>query len=339
MARVTSWQAQQKRMERAAAQRRRELATYAKQQAQWAEQQRAQFMADTFENQIDFLLSMHKDCGPVWPWHEIVGRAPPPAPVRRDQRERTAQAMAAAYSPTVMERVLGGDKKRRAEFAAAVEVARRGDDTEFAHHQAEHRAQLEAHQWEQQAAAAVLRGDLAAYRTILEHLSPFAELSESGMSVTIDLVRADLVMLACVVADAEIVPKQEHKLTATGKVSSKALATGRYWEIYQDYVCGCALRAAREVFALLPVPRVVVNVAFAGIDRSTGHHRYTTILAVSMPRDAALPLNYAALDPSDSMKNFDHRMKFKRGNPPEEVAPITAGESFIRTTPTARRGR
>lgn len=326
-------------MERAAAQRRRELAVYAKQQAQWAEQQRAQYLIDTFENQIDFLLSMHKDCGPIWPWDQIVGCAPPPAPIRLDHRERAAQAAAAAYAPSVMERMLGGEKKRRAELAMAVEVARQGDDAAFAQMQAEHHAQLEAYRWEQQAAAAVLRGDLAAYRTILEHLSPFAELSESGMSVTIDLVRADLVMLACVVADAEIVPKQEHKLTATGKVSSKALATGRYWEIYQDYVCGCALRAAREVFALLPVPRVVVNVAFAGIDRSTGHHRYTTILAASMPRETALQLNYAALDPSDSMKNFDHRMKFKRGNPPEEVAPITADESFIRTTPSTRRGR
>ena len=34
---------------------------------------------------------------------------------------------------------------------------------------------------------------------------------------------------------------------------------GRFHEIYQDYLCGCLLRVAREVFALFPVDTVLVT--------------------------------------------------------------------------------
>jgi hypothetical protein len=369
-------------MERAAARERRELAARSKEAARWEEQRRAEHEVKVFDNQVEFLLSMHKDCGPMWNWRAVSTRKPPapphptrmheeqvrawaaantpPEPTPRQDFEQRARAEASRYQPTLVEKVLGQDKKRLAEHEAAIAAAQRQDAhahayarAQYAQHmervaweiaqaqqrdahaygeaRAEHAREVERFQWELQAAAAILRNDLGAYRTVLQYLSPFAELIESGMEVSVTDLRLDVVVLQCVVEDDSIMPREEKRLTAAGKLTSKAMPANRYWAIYQDYVCGCALRAVREVFALLPVPRVVVNVSAARIDTATGRYSHPTILALSAQRDAVQRLFFETLDPSDSLVNFDHRMKFKKTSGFEPVEPIKADDAFITT--------
>lgn len=335
-----------------------------------------------YENQIDFLNSMHKDCGPEWDWSEVVRGQPPAAPVhlhafeaevrglaartmrpppqRSHVYEERARAELADYRASFFERLLGSDKKRLAQlehgilegqfldanaFSAAqaehstlvaryerdLAEAKRRDDEVSAAAQAEHAQLLARFNWEQQVGAGILRGDLRAYRAVIDHLSPFEELVESGMDVSVDVLRSDVAVLRCLVEDDSIVPKEKKELTAAGKLTSKKIAVGTYWSIYQDYVCGCALRAAREVFALLPLPRVVINVSIGAVDTATGHRVQNTILAVGISREIAKELRYESLDPSDSLSNFDHRMKFKKATGFEPVDPISADESFIST--------
>jgi hypothetical protein len=69
----------------------------------------------------------------------------------------------------------------------------------------------------------------------------------------------------------------------------------------------------------------------AGVDSSTGHDAYLTILAASIPREIAETHNFDALDASDSFTNFSHRMKFKKSSGFEVVDSISADESFITT--------
>ncbi|MBI5161247.1 MAG: DUF4236 domain-containing protein, partial [Micrococcales bacterium] len=127
------------------------------------------------------------------------------------------------------------------------------------------------------------------------------------------------------------VPKEELKLTAGGKVSNKDMPAGRYWALYQDHVCSCAMRMARETFAVLPVSRAIVNVRATRLDSSTGHPGSVTLLGVNFLRDVVGRLNLATIDPSDSMKNFPHRMKFKKTAGFEPVEPLTADEQWVAT--------
>ena len=77
--------------------------------------------------------------------------------------------------------------------------------------------------------------------------------------------------------------------------------------MYQDYVCSCALRVAREVLALLPVDMLIVTVNVTALQSSTGKEAETPVLSVAMPRQILERLDFARLDPSDSMENFKHR--------------------------------
>jgi len=327
----SGWAAAIKRAERDAARRRRELVAIAKQQAKWQEAERAQYEVLVYENQISFLLSMHKDCGPVWDWRAVLAASPPPPPQPTNLNEVRARHDAEAYVPGIWDKLMGGAERRKAELQQNIMHAQRADADAFARTYAEYTSQVEMHQWQQRAAHAVLSGDLAAYGSVVQYLSPFDELAEAGMAVQVDALRRDVAVLGCVVSDGSIVPAEQKKLTTAGKLSSKKLAAGTYWGYYQDYVCGCALRAAREIYALLPLPRVVVNVSIPAIDTSTGHNCMRTILAVSMPRERLLGLNFDTLDASDSMANFSHRMKFKKTAGFEAVEPIDADESFVST--------
>ena len=106
------------------------------------------------------------------------------------------------------------------------------------------------------------------------------------------------------------------------KLSVKKMPKTKYFGLYQDYVCGCAIRVAREVFALLPTDMVIVNVIGEILNTKTGYLEEVPILSVSIPKETLLKLNLEMLDPSDAMDNFVHNMKFmktKGFNPVERI--------------------
>ncbi len=86
----------------------------------------------------------------------------------------------------------------------------------------------------------------------------------------------------------------------------------RFNELYQDYVCSCALRVAREVFAYLPVTYVVVNATDTLFDSVTGHEGLDAVLSVVITPEKLAQLNLETIDPSDSMQNFHHHMRFTK---------------------------
>ena len=164
-------------------------------------------------------------------------------------------------------------------------------------------------EWEKMRSLAkrVLAGEAKAYGEALRELSAFGELSTLGSSIAFRVHDPKLIECELNVSGRDAIPTDVKSLTAAGKVSAKPMPTARFHEVYQDYVCGCALRAAREVLALLPVEMVIVTVNITALQSSTGKDAETPVLSVAMPRQIVERLDFARLDPSDSMENFTHR--------------------------------
>lgn len=153
----------------------------------------------------------------------------------------------------------------------------------------------------------VLAGDEQAYCEVLQELSTFGELSTLGSSIAFRVHHPKLIECELMVNGRDAIPAEVKSLTAAGKLSVKAMPKARFHEVYQDYVCGCVLRAAREVLALLPVDAVIVTAKVSTVQTSTGANVDTPILSVAIPRPALERLDFSRIDPSDSMKNFTHR--------------------------------
>ena len=164
-------------------------------------------------------------------------------------------------------------------------------------------------EWEKMRSVAkqVLAGDAEAYGEALAEMSAFGELSTLGSSITFRVENAKLIECELHVSGRDVIPKDVKSLTSTGKVTSKAMPKGRFHELYQDYVCGCVLRVAREVFALLPVDVTIVTALVPSTQASTGKDVDIPVLSVAMSREVINRLDFQRLDPSDSMENFVHQ--------------------------------
>jgi hypothetical protein len=124
----------------------------------------------------------------------------------------------------------------------------------------------------------------------------------------------------------QVVPREAKTLTKAGKLSVKPIPESKFNELYQDYVCGCVLRTARELFATLPLKLVVVNVTTRMLNSSTGRLDNLTVLSIAVPRATLDEMNLEAVDPSDAMKLFPHRMGFKRSLGFSAVQPLAKTE-------------
>jgi hypothetical protein len=124
------------------------------------------------------------------------------------------------------------------------------------------------------------------------------------------------------VSGMQVIPSEVKTMTSSGKVSVKPMPKGRFHEIYQDYVCGCMLRVAGEVFAMLPVETLLVTASADLLDSRTGHTTEQPVLSAVMPRTAITRLHFNHLDPSDALENFQHRGDFKASRKDGAFKPI-----------------
>jgi hypothetical protein len=160
-------------------------------------------------------------------------------------------------------------------------------------------------------AKGALAQDPEAYKNILEYLDPFSDIKEIGSGLSISFKKNHLVVTLNA-NGTTVIPNFVLTQTKSGKVSKKNMPVGKFNELYQDYICGCVLRVVREIFSFLPVEFVFINVQSELVNQATGHLEQQTILSVAIPRQTIEQLNFEALDPSDSMKNFKHNMKFSK---------------------------
>lgn len=281
-----------------------------------------------FEEYLLKLTTLHTETTPPMDWASIARSTAPKPPEREATNELQARDALETYQPGFFERLFGGAKKRRALLEANVELGRRNDDAHHRQREQEHAQAVAEWELEVRLAQGVLANNPGAYRQALEYLSAFDAIEAFGTVVRV-IPEPELIVVSCEIVDSELVPDEEVKLTAAGKVSTKAMAGGRRWALYQDHVCSCALRVAREIFGTAPVNRVIVNISESQLDTSTGHPRKVTTLATHFVRTNLNGLEFSKLDPSDAMRNLSHRMKFKKTSGFEPVEPITTDENWV----------
>lgn len=331
---IRSMKAAGRRIEREAVRRQRELERAHRQHAKLLEREQAAYEVDVFQNHVQILRSIHTDCNPVVDWHTIRDAAPPAEPAWRGEREAAAQRALADYEPGWMDRLFRRAEARRAALQDAVTVAKQQDDAAYASDLADYRRQHEEWVESRRLANGVVSGDPQAYLEVIEEMAPFAEITGLGSSVHFRVHDGATVAAVLQVNSAEVIPSEIKSLLQSGKLSVKKMPQGQFFELYQDYVCGCVLRVSRELFALLPVQTVIVTAEGEVLDPSTGHLEVRPILSAAIPRRTLERLNFDQLDPSDSLRNFVHRMSFKKTQgfvPVKRILPselqLSAGQS------------
>ena len=308
---VRSFAAAARRIERNQQRRARVAAQEFKQlQKQQAVTSAAEAVA-AYNEYLSVIKSLHHDCSDPLNWPAMQREAAPTPPAPGTEHERTAQATLEAYQPGFFDRLFKRGPAKTQRLEEAVTAARQHDQQLTIERQAEHARQLTEWQERQDLTRQVLAKDSDVYRQVLEIFNPFEGVGPLGTHLEFTFT-ADHIEVDVHVNTAEVIPDFVVTQLASGKLSRKALPVSKFNELYQDYVCGCLLRVAREVQAHLPVSQVVSHALTKQLNPATGLVESQVIVSAAMPRTTLAQLNFAALDPSDSMRNFNHTMKFTK---------------------------
>jgi hypothetical protein len=304
-------QVAERRQQREAQKRLRELERQAKEQAKLSAIEQARLEVETFDNQLEVLLSVHKEQGEAWDWVALAASLPPPCPQRHSYHEQRAN-----------QRLVVLPARQRQTSQSILEQARSQDEQDFQKAKQAYSEQMA--EWEKlkKLAQRILAGEHKAYTEALVELNPFAEMSDLGSAMHFIVHAAKLAECVLKVNGKQAIPAEVKALTSSGKVSIKPMPKGRFHEIYQNYLCGCVLRVAREIFALLPVDSLLVTAAADSLDSRTGQTVELPVLSVFMPRAVLTRLDFDRLDPSDAMENFQHRGDFKASRKSEAFQPV-----------------
>lgn len=296
------------RRERNEVKRLRELERDAKAQEKLTVLERARLEVNTFETRVALLLSVHREPVEIWDWHQVLAALDPCVPLQSPPRELEVR-LAACADARALDQIALEDV--RIEDRRAVERAL-----------ADHAAGVELYRSDRAIAARVLCADLDAWLAAIVRWNPFRELEALGVTVKPEFYSRDVVHCGITVRGPEIIPQDAKTLTSTGKLSVKPMAKGRFHEIYQDYVCGCMLRTANEIFGFLPVQAALVTASVGFIDSTTGQFEVRPVLSVGFSRAAFASLTLDKVDPSDAIEGFIHRGDAKASRKTGAFVPI-----------------
>jgi hypothetical protein len=309
---IRAMEAAQRRQQREAQRRARELERQAKEQAKLSAIDRAHFEVEIFEDQLVELLSVHKEQSDVWDWTAFAASLPSPCPHRHSHHEQKARQRVA---------VTFGQQTDSSQ--ALVEQAQLHDENEFQNATKIYSEQMEQFEKLKGIARRILAREHKAYTEALVEYNPFASISGLGSAINFTVHTSKLAECVLKINGRKVIPAEVKTLTSSEKLSVKPMPKGRFHEIYQDYLYGCVLRVAREIFALLPLDALLVTAAADLLDPGSGRMTEQPVLSAFMPRAIADHLDYDRLNASDAMEHFRHRGDFKASRKSGTFLPIT----------------
>jgi hypothetical protein len=296
--------------ERDAKRRQRELERRQKQYAKMQELEQAAYDVEVYENHIELIQSVHKECSETIRWGKIAKTPEPKQPVNLNNLEKTARKIAESYKPGFLDRLFKREDKQRKKLDENITRAIKNDDKEYLANLSSWKEESDDWKESVELANLILMGDQKAKIRAIENLDPFAEISTIGSSLSISISDKGLVEAEIHIHGDDIVPSEAKSLLKSGKLSIKKMPKGQFNEIYQDYVCSSVMRVANELFSVIPDDMVVVTAVDELLNTKTGHQEKSPILSVCFSRQTLKSLNMNKIDPSDSMSNFIHNMTF-----------------------------
>lgn len=298
--------------DRDAKRRQRELVVQEKQYEKMQQLEQAVYEVEVYENNIEIIQSLHKESGEKVDWVAIAKSPPPPEPKNTHHKEKAARLKAENYKPGFFDKILKRSGQKQKQLNAATHKSQEADLNE--HEKNIKNWKSDIGDWEKKTTLSKLlaEGDKESKINVIKELNPFSEISDLGSNLSFVVHENSIVEAEIHIHGEKIVPTEIKTLLQSGRLSVKKMPKGKYYEIYQDYVCSCVLRVANELFSILPDNMVIVTAIDEMLNTNSGHLEKLPILSIAVARKTLDSLNLNNIDPSDSMSNFIHNMSFKK---------------------------
>lgn len=272
------------------------------QQQKQDELKQNELLVQEYENYLDIIRGVHKECEAIIDWSSIYEMPAPHEYGTKGAKQREAEDKYNNFKPSFVDKMLGnGGEKKKQKLFDAISIAQKEDEEAYLNWQSMH-----------EFADNIINGNIDAYFVAVDEASPFEDLLDYGSDFEIGTDDKNCMTVEFHVKSNVVVPSVSLSLTSTGKLSKKNLSKTQYYDYTQDYVCSCAIRLAREFFAILPVTNVIVHAVDNIINTTTGNPEDCTVLSVKFERDKFDGINFDRIDASDFVECFEHNMKFMK---------------------------
>ena len=284
------------------------------------------------EAYITALTTIHHEQREAVDWHGILNRSAPIEPVRSTVGEQKARKALDKYSPTWFDNLLNRDNRKRLKLENRLRDAIQRE--EMAYKAAVDKWKEATTVWKRDLALArgVLGGDEEAWAEAVYTHSVFsapANRQPSSDSSRIELIgKGEFtiddknVSMSIHTFGQELVPTEAHKQLQSGKLSTRNMPKGQYWDIYLNYVASCAFRIATEIFALLPIDMIFVTILEERLNPSTGHIEPMPILSVQVSRRTLQTMNLSTAQAGPALTQFNHAVDFRKTQGFRAIEPL-----------------
>jgi len=281
----------------------------------------AEDAVDEWEDYISKLISVHVDIADAINWEEIANTPKPKSPKLETSYHDSAKKAVDNFKPKFFDFLSGGSDKKQATLEEKFANSNEKDKAHFNSEKKNHKTAMK--EWEQETSLArrLIAGENDAVKEVLEEMQSLTEQDLIGSQVSFTISDNGFHAIPEVHGD-DIIPDYRRKQLASGSLSQTKMPVGEFNELYQDYVASVALKVAGDMFHILPLSEVYVTCVTPMLNTQTGHQELSAILSVQFVKETFKALNLSSIDPSDSMRNFNHVMKFKRTKGFEKIEPL-----------------
>lgn len=264
-----------------------------------------------YKDYIELLTSMHIDFDEPVDWAELKNAPEPAEPIFKNTNADVARLNLLNYKPGFIDTIFFRANKKKKNFESLLLAAEQQDKAEYEEAVVNHKDEVEYNKKLKIIAKGIDNRQPEYYVEALKLFEAFSDFDELGTEFKYGFEN-NMLDIEIYIDGSEVVPDYELSQTSTGKLSKKAIAKGKFFEIYQDHACSCILRVGKDVFAYLPLEKVRVTTIAELLNEQTGHREKVPVVSAIISKDTINSLSMDSLDPSSSMQNFKHTMNFKK---------------------------
>ena len=301
-----------RQMERESIRKQKELIKQQKQYEKMQVLEQAAYEVEVYDNYIERVTTLQKDCGPKYDWENIYKKMPPIRPTNKKINENVLKSKLDNFKPNIIDKLFKLESKKKEKIKNLIPNAIERDDKVYNEEIKKYEPVLKEHNEINELSKNILDGNLEYYKKAVDDISPFEEIDELGSDIEIKYISSKKIRIVLKIHDEKVIPKQSKSLLKSGKLSIKDIPKSKYNELYQDYVCSAIIRIGRELFAILPVDEIIITAKGELLNTSTGRLEEQSLLSVMLVLETMEMINFDLIDPSDSMSNFIHNMSFKK---------------------------
>ncbi len=227
------------------------------------------------------------------------------------------------YKPSIFAKILKLQEKKKNHLYH--EIAQSATKDEKIHDEKLIIFKNENEKWKnkQIIAQGIINKNPTLYKKILQELDPFNELEKFCSEIQVSVHDNKDLSVKMIISGDDIVPQEKYSLRESGTLLAKKMPKTELNLLYQKYVCSCMLRIAAEIFNVLPIERLFINSNCNSLNPATGYIEEQTVLLCLIPRKTIENINLSKIESVAVMKNFIHRMNFKKITGFEPIMPLS----------------